>query len=191
MHRLRPGQDIVLSWRAGAVECRVIAAAGRFVLLRADRDADPAAPPPAGSCSLTYLEGMVPMGWDGSVEPGGHPGELRFRVSDQERSADRRSAVRVPVAADVRLEHGPDVIEGRLLDVSAGGLRVRHPGRIPAGSPVHLRAELPGGLVIDAAAVVRTSEPGISSVEFTALHAADAQAIGAWTVQVMRAALAG
>ena len=64
MKHLRSGQDTVLSLGGRAVECKVVAAAGRFVLLRPERKADVF---PFGRCSLTYLSGMVPMGWDGTV----------------------------------------------------------------------------------------------------------------------------
>lgn len=187
MRLLRPGQDTVLSWKAGAVECRVVAVAGQFVLLRPERR-DPG-PVPSGSCSLTYLDGLVPMGWDGNVEAGGHPGELRFR-SDV--TADRRTSVRVPLFADLTfVVPGEAPQTGQLLDISAGGLRFRALGRLDAGSDLHVRATLPGGLVVDAEALVRVSEPGVTSVEFTAMHAADGQAIGAWTVAVLRSSLSG
>ena len=183
---LRPGQDTVISWDAGALECRVVAAAGQFVLLAPERGTD-ATGDPSGHCSLTYLEGMVPMGWDGTVERAGHPGELRFRVRDGGQAADRRSSVRVPVTASATLRHGDETLDGQVLDVSAGGLRLRHRGRLASGTPVHVRVELPGSLVVDADGVVRTSQPGVSCVEFTAMHAADPAAVGAWTVGVLRA----
>jgi PilZ domain len=183
--------ETVLSWRSGAVECRVVAAAGQFVLLRPERR-EALGTVPSGECSLTYLDGMVPMGWDGSVEAGGHPGELRFRVGGGELQADRRSSARVPVFASVEVEvPGQDTFEGQLLDVSAGGMRFRALSRIGIGTPVHVRSTLHEGLVVDADAVVRASEPSVASVEFTAMHGADAQAIGAWTVGVLRASLAG
>ena len=188
MRLLRPGQDTVLSWRSGAVECRVVAAAGQFVLLRPERR-DAHGTVPSGACSLTYLDGMVPMGWDGRVEAGAHAGELRFRVGDAA-PADRRSAVRVPIFAAVHVTSaGRDPVDGRLLDVSAGGMRFRAPGRIDCGTVVRVRARLTDGLTVDADAVVRASEPGVTSVEFTAMHAASAQDIGAWTVGVLRSAL--
>jgi hypothetical protein len=191
MRLLRPGQDTVLSWRSGAVECRVVAAAGQFVLLRPERR-DAVGAVPSGECSLTYLDGMVPMGWDGSVEAGGHPGELRFRVGAEDLAADRRSSVRVPLFATVKVTSaGREPVEAQLLDVSAGGMRFRAPGRIPNGTPVRVRSTLHDGLVVDSDAVVRASDPGLTSVEFTAMHGADAQAIGAWTVSVLRASLAG
>ena len=191
MRLLRPGQDTVLSWPAGAVECRVVAAAGQFVLLRPERR-DALGTVPDGTCSLTYLDGMVPMGWDGRVEAGAHPGELRFRVGDAGACADRRSSVRVPVFATVHVTSaGREPLDGQLLDVSAGGLRFRARGRIATGTALRVRTQLGDDLQIDADAVVRASEPGITSVEFTAMHAADGQEIGAWTVAVLRAALAG
>lgn len=190
MRLLRPGQETVLSWRSGAVECRVVAAAGHYILLR-PQPAGPDSEPPTGSCSLTYLDGMVPMGWDGSVEAGAHPGELRFRVLENAQAADRRSTVRVPVFATVRVETGEEVLDGRLIDVSAGGMRFRNPGRIPAGTLLRVHAELPEEIVVDADAVVRTSERGITSVEFTAMRGTDAHTIGAWTVAVLRASLTG
>src|SRR6266508_5742653 len=102
MRPLRPGQDIVLSSKRGAVDCRVLAAAGRFVLLQPSRPGGVELTSSFnGTSSLTYLDGMVPMGWDGEVELGNHPGELRFRIADGDRDADRRSAVRVPVFAQV------------------------------------------------------------------------------------------
>ena len=190
MRLLRPGQDTVLSWRSGAVECRVVAAAGQFVLLRPER-ADPS-DVPEGDCSLTYLDGMVPMGWDGIVEPGGASGELRFRVGAAGLAADRRSSARVPLSAAVAVElDDGETLAAALMDVSAGGLRFRAPGRLAPGTAVHVRCELHEGVELDADAVVRTSEPGVASVEFTALHGADAQTIGAWTVGVLRASLAG
>ena len=78
-----------------------------------------------------------------------------------------------------------------LGDVSAGGLRFRHQGRIPMGTTVRAIAVLSEGLVIDADAVVRGSEPGVTSLQFTEMRGADAQAIGAWTVGVLRASVAG
>jgi hypothetical protein len=191
MRPLRPGQETVLSWRAGALECRVVAAAGQFVLLSPAPVTDPFARPPYGDCSLTYLDGLVPVGWDGAVEPGGHPGELRFRVRDAADAADRRSAVRIPVFADVQVAASDEVFDGPLLDVSAGGLRFRHKGRIAPGTVVRALAVLSESLVIDADAVVRASEPGVTSLEFTEMRGANAQAIGAWTVGVLRASVAG
>jgi hypothetical protein len=191
MRLLRPGQDTVLSWRSGAVECRVVAAAGQFVLLRPERR-DALGTVPSGACSLTYLDGMVPMGWDGQVEAGAHPGELRFRVGDAGTAADRRSSVRVPVFATVHVTGiGREPLDGQLLDVSAGGLRFRAPGRIRSESVLRVRTQLTEALLIDAESVVRTSEPGVTSVEFTEMHAATEQDIGAWTVAVLRASLAG
>ena len=191
MRLLRPGQDIVLSWRSGAVECRVVAAAGQFVLLRPEHP-DHSAEIPGGDCSLTYLDGMVPMGWDGSVEAAGHPGELRFRVGNEHLAADRRSSARVPVSGTVHIDvPGEEPMESLLLDVSAGGMRFRTVGRLPAGTRLRVRTVLHEGLTVEADAVVRISEPGIASVEFTAMHGADAQAVGAWTVAILRASLAG
>jgi hypothetical protein len=191
MRLLRPGQDTVLSWRSGAVECRVVAAAGQFVLLRPERR-DALGTVPSGACSLTYLDGMVPMGWDGQVEAGAHAGELRFRVAHPGVTADRRSSVRVPVFADVHVTSpGLEPVDGQLLDVSAGGLRFRARGRIRANAVVRVRTRLTDELAIDADAVVRTSEPNVTSVEFTAMHAASPQDIGAWTVGLLRASLAG
>lgn len=188
MRLLRPGQDTVLSWRSGAVECRVVASAGQFVLLRPEHR-DALGTVPAGACSLTYLDGMVPMGWDGEVEHASHPGELRFRVDSTAR-ADRRSSVRVPVFAAVHVTAaGREPVDGHLLDISAGGLRFRQPGRIEVGAAIRVTTTLADGLAIDADAVVRASEPGVTSVEFTAMHGADSQAIGAWTVAVLRASL--
>jgi PilZ domain len=189
MKPLRPGQDTVLSWSAGAIECRVVAAAGSFVLLRPDRSTGAV---PMGTSSLTFLDGMVPMGWDGSVEPGGHPGELRFRVREGDEAADRRSAVRVPVFADVSVTTAAgDSSVGQLLDISAGGLRLRHRGGLEIGSLVRVRTTLADGLTVDADAVVRKTAPDVVSVEYTAMHAADGQAIGAWTVRILRASLSG
>jgi hypothetical protein len=187
MRPLRSGEEAQLSWDDGAVECRVVAAAGAYVLLRPTR----AIAVPSGECSLTYLDGYVPMGFDGVVEAGSHPSELRFRVTDHGRPADRRGTPRVPVAVAVEVsltmpvgDEAP-VSEGRVLDVSAGGMRFRRLGRLPKGTPVRVRAELPGGPVIDADAVVRASEPGIYSVEYTRMHSE----VGAWTIDVLRSAL--
>ena len=191
MRPLRSGQETVLSWSSGAVECRVVAAAGAYVLLRPDRQFD-AFSAPSGSASLTYLDGMVPMGWDGQVEDGGHPGELRFRVGDPSRQADRRSAIRIPVFATVRITvpgEGPGT--GQLLDVSAGGLRFRHSMVLPVGQLIRVLCALPDGMVVDSDAVVRSTEPGVAAVEFTTMHATDRETIGRWTVSVMRAALNG
>jgi hypothetical protein len=184
MHLLRPGQDTVLSWVAGAVECKVVAAAGEYVLLRPGATVDA-----TGPGSLTYLDGYVPMGWDGTVEAGGETGELRFRVATGG-AADRRRSVRVPVSSPVKLTLGATVLEAELLDISAGGARFRCERRLDAGTELRLCGALPGGLVVDADAVVRASEPGIASVQFTELRAADEAGIGAWSVGILRAALA-
>src|SRR4051794_41747714 len=100
MRLLRPGQDTVLSWRSGAVECRVVAAAGQFVLLRPERR-DALGTVPSGACSLTYLDGMVPMGWDGQVEAGGPPGGLRVRVAPPRGPPPPPSSVPAPGFAGV------------------------------------------------------------------------------------------
>ena len=71
MRPLRPGQDTVLSWAEGAVDCRVVAAAGGLRAAAARALRRPTSDrTPSGRCSLTYLDGMIPMGWDGTVEPG-------------------------------------------------------------------------------------------------------------------------
>jgi hypothetical protein len=54
-----------------------------------------------------------------------------------------------------------------------------------------VRVELAADLLLDADAVVRGSEPGITSVEFTEMHGAPAATVGAWVVDVLRASLAG
>jgi PilZ domain-containing protein len=176
---LRPGESAQLSWPGGAVECRVVAAAGAYVLLHPAH----AVTVPASACSLTYLDGYVPMGFDGVVEGSAHPGELRFRVTDTGRVADRRSTVRLPLT-EVPVEIGDHPAE--ILDVSAGGARVRCSRRLPRGTEVTVRAQLPGGPAIDADAIVRTSEPGIVCLEWTAMRDATAAEVGAWTVERLR-----
>jgi PilZ domain len=189
---LRPGQETVLSWSAGAVDCQVVAAAGSFVLLRPERPAAIGEELPSGQCSLTFLEGMIPMGWDGMVEFGSEPGELRFRVAASGTSADRRSSVRLPVMVSATVTAAGEVHECPMLDISAGGMRFKVAKRIVPGTSVHVRVVLPnGGPLIDSDAVSRASDPGFAAVEFTAMHAATAQEIGAWTVSQLRAGLAG
>ena len=192
MRSLRHGEETVLSWGAGAVTCRVVAAAGQYVLLKPERPVDPASPP-AGAASLTYLDGMVPMGWDGDVEAGAHPGELRFRAGQGQHVPDRRSSVRLPVFATVQVTSRaePAGHEGQLLDVSAGGMRFRHRLRLATGDLIRVRCALPDGITVDADAVVRGSEVGIAAVEFTAMHGTDAATIGAWTVHVLRSSISG
>src|SRR4051812_36827208 len=124
MRPLRSGDEAQLAWNGGTVACHVVAAAGAYVLLRPAHGVVT----PEGPCSLTYLDGRIPMGWDGVVEPGAHPSELRFRVPETAGQADRRSSVRIPVEAPVLLaapDVGEPVAEGRLIDVSAGGMRLR------------------------------------------------------------------
>lgn len=194
MRPLRPGQDTVLSWPSGAMDCRVIAAAGAYVLLSPTGSAGPNGRHlPEGASSLTYLDGMIPMGWDGTVEMGGQPGELRFKVSDASTDADRRSAVRIPVFAAVNVTVDRRTMTGQMLDVSAGGLRCRLAGdRLEIGRLVHVGFELPqGGPAVGVDAVVRASEPGIAAVEFSHLHSATRAEIGAWTVAILRSSLAG
>ena len=191
MRPLRNGQETVLSWSAGAIDCRVVAAAGAFVLLRPQASLANVEAPPSGPCSLMYLDGMVPMGWDGQVEPGSTPGELRFRV-DGGLAADRRSAVRIPVMADAEVVALGSRLPCRVLDVSAGGMRLRTPKRrLAVGSRIHVRAQLPnGGPVIDTDAIVRQTEPGVAAIEFFNLHPDTTLAIGMWAVERMRSALA-
>ena len=185
MRPLSPGEATLLSWRGGAVQCRVVAAAGTYVLLRPARTTLA----PAGSCTLATLDGR-PAGWDGEVEHGPQPEELRFRVADAARPADRRSSVRVPVHALAELlRPDGDVDEVELLDVSAGGMRFRRPGELPEGTPVRVHARLPDGPVFEADAVVRVSAPDACGVAFTELHGTTAADIGSWTVEVLRATL--
>jgi hypothetical protein len=190
MRPLRTGQEAVLSWSAGAIDCRVVAAAGSYVLLRPLSSMALMDEPPGGQCSLTYLDGMVPMGWDGQVEPASVPGELRFRT-EAGVQADRRSSVRVPIFVDAVVHALGAPTECQVLDVSAGGMRLRTAKRrFAVGSVVHIRAQLPNaGPAVDADAVVRQSEPGVAAVEFTNLRADVAREIGAWTVERLRASL--
>lgn len=191
MLTVRPGQDTVLSWPAGAVDCRVVAAAGAFVLLQAERFATTTTDPPRGRCALTFLDGMVAMGWDGTVVPGQTDGELRFRILDGHGAADRRSSVRLPHFADLTATVNGQSFAVQMLDVSAGGTRFLAPMQFETDSPVHVRSQLAEGLVLDADGIIRTSEPTITAIEFTALHEASAQEIGAWTVDRLRASLSG
>jgi hypothetical protein len=192
MRSLRHGEETVLSWEAGAVTCRVVAVAGHYVLLQPERPVDPGSTP-AGAASLTYLDGMVPMGWDGSVEAGAHSGELRFRAEPGRHAPDRRSSVRVPVLAAVQITSRahPGGHEGRMLDVSAGGMRLRHGLKLAVGDLLRVRCMLPDGMLVDADAVVRGTEVGIAEVEFTAMHGTDAATIGRWTVEVLRSSMHG
>jgi hypothetical protein len=189
MPQLRPGQDIVLSWPSGATDCRVIAAAGSFVLLRPERTGSLLDGIP-GTCTLTFLDGMIPMGWDGLVEFGSEPGELRFRLAEFETGSERRSAVRLPIFAGIEVTVGDRVAQGQLLDLSATGMRFRGAGRVPVGDVVHVRVQLSNGPLIDADARVRLSEPGgVMAVEYVGMHAASAEEIGAWTVAQLRQTL--
>lgn len=189
MPALHPGQDIVLSWPLGAADCRVIAAAGAFVLLRPERMDAPLDGVP-GTCTLTFLDGMIPMGWEGSAVWSNEPGELRFRLADSETPADRRSAVRLPILAEVMVASERAEMRGQMLDISAGGMRFRGAGRQDVGSRLRLFAQLPGGPALDVHAVVRLSEPGgVVAVEFTEFHTGSAQEIGAWTVGKLRLSL--
>jgi hypothetical protein len=190
MSTLHTGQDVVLSWSSGASDCQVIAAAGSFVLLRPERAGKLLDGVP-GPCTLTFLDGMVPMGWDGTVEFGSEPGELRFRVADADRGADRRSSVRLPIFATVEVTAEGRTYSAQMLDVSAGGMRYRGPARPPVGTRVRVRVSLPGdGPRVDADGVVRLSEPGgVVALEYTAFHAGAPQEIGAWTVTQLRRTL--
>jgi hypothetical protein len=189
---IRPGQEIVLSSNDGAVDCHVIAAAGYYVLLRASKpgDIEFASTFAGRRSSLTYLDGRVPTGVDGAVEAGKNWDELRFRVEEE---VDRRTSVRVPVYAKIvaRLPGGQSV-HGTVLDVSAGGLRMRHGAklRVPSGTPMRVRTELPGGLILDSDAVIRTAMAGVISAEFTRMHGASKADIGAWGVDILRKHLA-
>jgi hypothetical protein len=190
MSTLRTGQDVVLSWSSGATDCRVVAAAGEFVLLRPERAGKLLDGVP-GPCTLTFLDGMVPMGWDGNVDYGSVAGELRFRVGDGERGADRRSSVRLPIFANVEVTAEGRTYSAQMLDISAGGMRYRGPARPPVGAQVRVRATLPGAaLTVDADAVVRLSEPGgVVAVEYTGFYTGSAQEIGGWTVAQLRRTL--
>jgi hypothetical protein len=179
MRPLRPAEATRLSWRGGAVECRVVAAAGSFVLLRPTR----ITLAPVGACTLSTLGGR-PVTWDGEVTLAPHPHELRFRVTGG-RPADRRTAVRVPVCAPVEVTAPTGSLEGELLDVSAGGMRFRRAGRLPAGTPVHVHAELPDGPVVDADAVVRACDGDSCAVRFSSTRGD----VGSWTVDRLRSVL--
>jgi hypothetical protein len=190
MNPLRPGQDIVLSWPSGATDCRVIASAGAFVLLRPERNGALLDGIP-GACTLTFLDGMIPMGWDGTVDFGSEPGELRFRVGDSERGADRRSAVRLPIFAGVQVMLDGRTTTGQMLDISATGMRFRGASRPALGTQLRVAAVLPNGPPLDADAIVRLSEPGgVVAVEFAHMYTGSVQEIGAWTVGQLRQSLA-
>ena len=189
MQLLRTGQDVVLSWSSGASDCHVVAAAGSYVLLRPERPAKLLDGVP-GPCSLTFLQGMIPVGFDGFVEFGSNSGELRFKVGEAGVAADRRTAVRLPILADAEVTADDRTYSVQLLDVSAGGLRYRGPVRSMNGDTVRVRAALPGGPTIEADALVRFSEiGGVVAVEYVEFHAGSPQEIGAWTVAKLRQSL--
>ncbi len=190
MGPLRTGQDIVLSWSSGAIDCQVVAAAGAFVLLRPQRPGTVLDDFP-GPATLTFLDGMIPMGWDGHAEFGAEPGELRFRVREGATGSDRRSSVRLPILASAEVEADGRSYAAQMLDISAGGMRYRAPVRAAVGSSVRIRATLPGhGPDLDVDAIVRLSEPGgVVAVEFTGFHVGSTHEIGAWTVTQLRRTL--
>lgn len=190
MPALRPGQDTVLSWPAGAVDCRVVASAGAFVLLRPRGTEAPLDGIP-GTCTLTYLDDSLPRGWNGTAVWAGEPGEVRFRLADEHSAADRRSAVRLPVLAEVMVASDRTEMRGQTLDLSAGGMRFRDGGRHEVGDRLRLFTQLPGGPALDVHAVVRLSAAGGTvAVEFSEFHTGSAQEIGAWTVSQLRQSLA-
>ena len=187
--QLRPGQDTVLSWDSGNTNCRVVAAAGGFVLLRPEHP-DWLLEVVPGACTLSFLDGMIPMGWDGDAVWGVEPGEVRFRVCEDNGAPDRRSSVRLPIYAEVTVTSAGAQMQGQILDVSAGGLRFRGTGRHELGKMLRVLAHLPGGPVVYADGCVRLSEPGgVTAIEFTAFHDGSAEAVGAWTVAQLRRSL--
>lgn len=180
----------MLTWPAGTADCRVVAAAGAFVLLRPERLQGMATANP-GASSLTFLHGMIPMGWDGNAVWAGEPGELRFRVNEGEREADRRSSVRLPIFAEVMVATDDTEMRGQILDISAGGMRFRGTGRHQRDAFLRVHAQLPNGPVVDAHGIVRLSEPGgVTAIEFIEFHVGSAQEVGAWTVAQLRRSLA-
>lgn len=189
--RLAPGQDAVLSLGRTDVDCRVVASAGAFVLLQPRNDDVPTGAVPARGCSLSFMDGLIPMVWEGEVAPGSAPGELRFQLGGREHATDRRSSVRLPVTATVTATVDGGKAQGQLLDVSAGGMRYRHPVQLAAGQLVRVATVLPHeGPVIDAEAVVRQSAPtGVTAVQFTAMYGASVQDVGGWTITWLRDSL--
>jgi hypothetical protein len=176
MRPLRPGEETRLQWRGGAVECHVVAAAGSFVLLRPAR----ITLAPVGACSLTTVGGDA-VRFEGDVTLAPHPHELRFRVTSG-RPADRRATVRVPVSVPVEVTDEAGSLQAELLDVSAGGMRFRRAERLPAGTFVHVRAELPDGPVVEGDAVVRACDAESCAVQFPAPRTD----VGTWTVDRLR-----
>lgn len=191
MPTVRPGQDTVLSWSSGAVDCRVVAAAGAFVLLSPGRFNAQSTRVPVGRCGLTFVDGIIPVGWDGTVELGSAHGEWRFQVAADSGEADRRTSVRLPHFVDITVGGPGGDQRCLLLDISAGGARFRSAVRLAVGSSVRLRGALDDTFVLDAEGIVRTSEPSIAAVEFTHLHGITTQQLGAWTVSRLRASLVG
>jgi PilZ domain len=190
MKSLRPGQDIVLAWPSAAADCRVIAAAGAFVLLQ-PQHFDPQGVDIPGPCTLTFLDGMIPMGWEGTVEFGSAAGELRFQLAEADAGAERRSSVRLPIFAEVMVASETEEIRGQMLDISAGGMRFRGTGRHALDSLLRVYSQLPNGPAVDAHGKVRISEPsGVTAIEFAAFRVGSAEEIGAWTVGQLRQSLA-
>jgi hypothetical protein len=191
MRHLEPGQEVVLASADAAIDGRVIAVAGRYVLIHRDHGPDVEQDDAWSNATLTYLEGLLPMTCDGSVYPGARPEEVRFFTAYGTPVVERRGDVRVPVASSIALStHSGSTLHGQLIDLSAGGLRMRHSGRLMRGIQVRVRVELPN-LVIDADAVTHRVELGGTTLRFTRFHAGSSPQISEWAVALLRSHVAG
>lgn len=169
--------------------CLVVAVAGTWVLLAA---ADRTAQLPAwidGDVYLVFFESVYPIRLRGRVEPGRVPGELRFTtVSSIGHHPEPREAPRVNVtlSASILTADG-HMIDGEVLDISAGGLKLRYHESLAAGATARVRLQLLDGPLIDVDVEVANLRPGSSSVRFLHFRAGSAQEVAEWCMDHLRA----
>lgn len=187
MRRLATGDSVHLTAPHGEkASCRVVAVAGPWALLALP---DPSAALPAwfdGEVFLRFFHGAHPVHLRGHVEPGRLAGEVRFHVSAAGGEPESRTAPRVPTSLMASLvDSTGTALEAAILDISAGGVRLAHRGRMEVGDRLHLRFPL-GGLWIDVDAVVRSAWKGSSAAVFLHFRSGSTQAIGEWCVDALR-----
>ena len=187
MKRLTPGKSVQLVCPDhGRLAGRVVATAGPWTLLSL---ADPAALAPEwldGEVHVVFFEGADAVKLRGSAQPGDRPGELRFLAGPAGKE-DARRAPRVPMMQNATLL-GPSgaLLEAEVVDLGAGGVRVRHHGSFVSGDRVRIQLKLPDGPRVDADAVVKESWNGTSVLVFVDFRTVGGQSIAEWCVDELR-----
>ena len=138
MRRLRERQDVTLLVGTAQVRCRVVAINRDVAALQPVSTPRVSHSEFEGRATIVFGHQGILVALKGSAR-WSDEGDLRFSVRDGVHVPQQRTASRLRIPLEVRVDDGP----GRMIDVSTDGLSLEGSGFGEAGATIELELDLP------------------------------------------------